>query len=358
MAVSNYSGYNPNPYSPDYGVSWTNSNGTQTQYTPTGGMWTVSGPSGGAPVAPSSGGAGPTSEQSPVQQQEFEDPYTAWLKAQAAEEKRLRSMNAIAAMRGLMDTYGLGTLMGKIQGWITDGYEADAIMALIRQTPEYDNRFPAMKALASKGRAISEAEYIAYEQTAAQYESLYGLPAGMLTSKDRITDLLSKEVSARELEERTIKASQSQYALPEEYRRTFREYYGVDSGGLTAYFLDPEVATPLLEKQFVSAQIGSEAAMQGVGVGADVSEMLYQQGIAREQAREGFQRVAGARELTTGRGDVVTQGDLITGTMLGNAQAQANMERAAGARVGRFQGGGQFATTQQGVVGLGSAATR
>lgn len=355
MAVSNYSGYNPNPYSPDYGVSWTNRNGTQTQYTPTGGTWTVSGPSGGAPVTPSSGGAGPTSEQPPVQQQqEFEDPEAAYYR----ELERRRTINAIAALEGVMAQYGLSSLMGKIKAWVTDGYEADAIMSLIRTTPEYEARFPAMKALAAKGRAISEADYIGYEQTAANYERLYGLPAGMLTSKDQITKLLSNEVSARELEERAVKASQSQYALPAEYRRMFRDYYGIDSGGLTAYFLDPDVAAPLLEKQYVSAQIGMEAAMQGVGVGADISEMLYQQGIGRDQAREGFGKVAGARELTTGRGDVVTQNQLISGTMVGDQAANAAIERAAMGRLGRFQGGGEFLQTAQGAVGLGTAATR
>jgi hypothetical protein len=290
-------------------------------------------------------------------QANVEDPYTAFLKAQAAEEKRLRTMNAITSMKGLMESYGLSSLMNKITGWITDGYEGDAIMALVRQSKEYEQRFPAMKALAAKGRAISEAEYISYEQAAAGYERLYGLPAGMLTSKDQITKLLSNEVSARELEERTVKASQSQYSLPEEYRRMFRDYYGVDSGGLTAYYLDPDVAAPLLERQFVSAQIGMEGALQGVGVGSDVAEMLYQQGVNREQARQGFQQVAASKELTTGRGDTVTQEDLIKGTMTDNAAAQASIERAAASRVGRFSGGGSFLQNQGGAVGLGSSST-
>jgi hypothetical protein len=91
-----------------------------------------------------------------------------------------RRMNAIAAMRGLMDQLGLGSLMGKITEYVQDGYDGDAIMALIRTTPEYAARFPAMKTLAAKGRAISEAEYIEYESAAATFERQYGLPAGML----------------------------------------------------------------------------------------------------------------------------------------------------------------------------------
>lgn len=279
-----------------------------------------------------------------------EDPYEAYYRAQ----ERQRKINAIEVIRGVLSQYGLESLYGKIVEYVQNGYDADAVMALIRTTPEYKQRFPAMDALAKKGRAISEAEYINYEQTASGLERRYGLPGGMLMGK--VTDLLSNEVSASELNDRVVLASAASIQAPQDLRDTFQRFYGIDQGGLTAYFLDPAVATPMLEKRYGTAIIGREAAAQGVGLDVYGAENLQSLGITQEQARAGFGEVAAARELTTGRGDVVSQQQLIQGTLGGEQQAQRDIERARRSRVGRFEGGGGF-IAGQGQTALGSAAT-
>jgi hypothetical protein len=284
-----------------------------------------------------------------------EDPGLAWAKAQAAEMERRRVDNVVTTLRGVMNEYGLGALMGQIEGWVRSGLEGDAVMALVRESEAYNQRFPAMKALRGKMRAISEAAYIEFERSAAGLERQYGLPAGML-GQDAVTRLLTAEVSERELEQRVVMASSAAYQVNQEVRDQFRNFYGVETGGLAAYFLDPERATPLLNKQFVSSQIGAEAAMQDISIGVGMAEELQMAGIERETARQGFGRVAGARGLTAGRGDVATQEQLIQGTLLQDEQSMQVMERAAMARRGRFEGGGGFQTTQQGITGLGSSA--
>lgn len=273
-----------------------------------------------------------------------------------AEQDRLRSMNLIATLRGVMETYGLTSLMSKIEQYVRDGYDGDAVLALIRQTPEYEARFPAMKILAGKQRSISEAEYIAYERRAAELERAYGMPAGML-DKASVTRLIGNEVSAAELEERMTLAATGAYQTAQAVRDQFQQYYGIGTGGLTAYFLDPDKALPLLNKQFVSAQIGSEAAMQGIRVGVDVAQGLQEAGISQAEARQGFERVASMSGLSAGRGDVVTQQQLIEGNLLQSAQAQREIERTAASRRGRFETGGDVVGSDRGLVGLGSAAT-
>ena len=355
--ATDYSGYNPDPTKGAVGATWEGGG-----WNPTIGDYTISGPMAGTSGGSLAGatvdltGKVPASDDSKDDAPVGDDPYTAFLKKQAAEQERLRTKNAIAALSGIMSTYGLSSLMDKIKGWVTDGYEADAIMGLIRDTSEYKARFPAMEALAKKNRAISEAEYISYEQTAAHYESLFGLPEGMLTSKDMVTKLLSNEVSARELEERATKASAAQYELPTEFRTMMQDYYNVGSGGLTAYYLDPDVAMPLLERQFVSSQIGMEAAMRGLGVGVDTAEMLYQQGVDREGAKKGFTQVASAQGFQYGKGETATQNDLIGGAFGTSQGAADKVERIARTRTGIFAGGGGFAEGKSGVSGLGSAA--
>jgi len=276
------------------------------------------------------------------------------LRDEAAESRRVQ--NATATMQALMAQYGLTSLQNIIIDYIKQGYDEEAISVLIRTTPEYKTRFPAMEALSKRNRAISEASYIDYEQTAAALEKRYGLPSGMLMGN--VTGLLTNDVSASELNDRVMLAASASLQAPTDLKNTFKDYYGIDSGGLTAYFLDPTVAAPLLEKQYASTVIGTEAVRQGLAVDVYSAENLQSLGITQEQAQQGFETVAGAKNLTQGRGDITTQKELISGTLTGNVKAQKNIERVAGSRVARFKQGGQYVQNEGGTAGLGTAATR
>jgi hypothetical protein len=262
----------------------------------------------------------------------------------------------IENVQAVFSQYGLSSLNGLIAQYARQDMSAAAIEIALRQTQQYKARFPAMEALAAKGRAISEAEYIAYERTASSLERQYGLPSDMLMNN--VTDLITNEVSASELNDRVVLASSAAIQAPEDFRQTMTDFYGIDSGGLTAYFLDPDVATPLLEKQYATSLIGTEARRQGVGVDVYGAENLQELGISQEQARVGFGQVARSQPLTEGRGDTVTQQQLIGGTF-GATQAETRaVERARAGRVGRFQQGGQLTSSREGVTGAGTTATR
>lgn len=280
-----------------------------------------------------------------------------WAKDQAAEAERRRVNNVVTTLRGVMDTYGLSSLMGLIEGYVREGLEDQAVLAMIRETPQYKERFPAMAALKGKQRAISEAEYIEFERNAAQLERAYGLPSGML-GKDAVTGLLSNEVSAQELEQRVTMAAAGAFQASSEVRDTFSRFYGIDSGGLTAYFLDPDKALPLLNKQYAASQIGAEAQMQDFSVTSGMAERLNELGIGQQEARAGFSESASRRGFMQGRGDVVTQEQLISGTLLNDQEGMKAIERVQKGRAGRFQEGGGFTASAQGVGGLGSSATR
>ena len=271
--------------------------------------------------------------------------------AREREQRQIRE-----TVQAVFSQYGLSSLNSVIADYAAKDYSAESIQILLRQTPQYKQRFPAMEAMAAKNRAITEAEYIDYERTAASLERQYGLPQTMLTG--RVTDLLTNEVSAQEMNDRVVLAASAAIQAPQDFRDTMSSFYGIDTGGLTAYFLDPQVASPLLEKQYASSIIGTEARRQGVGIDVYGAENLQELGISQEQARAGFGQVARARPLTEGRGDIVNQNQLIQGTFGASQEAQRAVERAQSARVGRFQQGGGAITTQQGVAGAGTAATR
>jgi len=294
-------------------------------------------------------------QSSSPQQNNVPSAYESWLMSQETAREGQRQQNAIAVMRSLLEQMNLTSLYNTVVNFVKQGYDPDAISVLIRTTPEYKQRFPAMEALAAKGRAISEAEYINYETVASGLERRYGLPTGMLMNN--ITGLLTNEVSAAELNDRVMLASAASIEAPREIRETFSNYYGIDDGGMTAYFLDPQIATPLLEKQFASSVIGAEASRQGIGLDVFGAQNLQELGITQEGARQGFGQVRASMGLTAGRGDVVSQQTLIQGTLAGDERARQDIERAALGRLGRFQRGGEFLQTQQGVAGLGTAQT-
>jgi hypothetical protein len=308
----------------------------------------------GVPVFNFVGGSPETPRR---EQEEIVVDPNQWAKDQAAEEERRRVFNVVTTLRGVMGSYGLSSLMGLIEGYVREGLEDQAVLAMIRETPQYKERFPAMAALKGKQRAISEAEYIEFERNASQLERAYGLPAGML-GKDAVTGLLSNEVSAQELEQRVTLAAAGAFQASTEVRDTFSRFYGIDSGGLTAYFLDPDKALPLLNKQYAASQIGAEAQMQDFSVTSGMAERLNELGIGQQEARTGFSESASRRGFMQGRGDVVTQDQLISGTLLNDQEGMKAIERVQKGRVGRFQEGGGFTASAQGVGGLGSSATR
>jgi len=273
----------------------------------------------------------------------------------AAERNRVN--NVVTSLRGIMDTFGLTSLMGKIQGFVTSGLDGDAVLAMIRDTPEYKDRFPAMAAMMTKNRAITEAEYIDFERNAAQLERSYGLPAGML-GRDTVTNLLSNEVSAKELEQRVTLAAAGAFQTTPEMRDTFNRFYGISGGGLTAYFLDPDKALPLLNKQYAASQIGAEAQRNQFQIAASTAEQFTELGVTEEQARSGFGVAANQRGLMQGRGDTATQDELVSGNVAQNQEGLKAIERAQKSRTGRFEGGGAFTSGAGGVSGLGSSATR
>jgi len=289
------------------------------------------------------------------------DPYDIEMRLrneQREYEKQQRQRQIIQTLQSAFSSYGLQSLFPKIAEFARRDLTEDGVLLELRKTPEYKQRFPAIEALAQKGRVITEAEYIQFERNAAQLERAYGLPAGMLDDRATVANLLTNEVSARELEERVTLAAAGAFQTSPEMRETFQRFYGIESGGLTAYFLDPEKALPLLNKQYAASQIGAEAAMQDVTIQSRLAEQITEAGIGREEARAGFGRVAGLAPLAEGRGDLATQSQAIGAELLGQEAAQEAVQRAQAARRGRFQQGGGALTSQQGVIGTGTAATR
>jgi hypothetical protein len=158
--------------------------------------------------------------------------------------------------------------LGGLADWAWNEYlsgkPVEQIMLDLRQRSEYKTRFPAMETLSSRGRAISEAEYIGLETQYTQLMRSYGLPAGFYDGTDDFAGFISKDVSPVELQRRLDLYQQAVFEAPRETRDELRRLYGVDEGGLLAFYIDADRALPLLQKQFQTAQVSGLAQRAGL----------------------------------------------------------------------------------------------
>lgn len=268
--------------------------------------------------------------------------------------------SARAAVQKELDRYGLGGLGQWAWDSYLNGTPVEQIMLDLRDRPEYKSRFAGMDQLAQKGRAITESQWIEYEQQAASLMRSYGLPPGFYDSPQDFSKFITGEVSLSELNDRLSMGQQAAVSAPKETRDALQALYGIDSGGLTAYYLDPDRALPVIKQQYASAQVAGGAAQAGYGqVARDQAERLAAMGVTQEQARAGYGQAKSMDELTmTLPGEKASQlgRDTVVSAVLGGDQdARERVQRRQAQRKAAFGDRGSFAATAQGVGGLGSS---
>lgn len=276
--------------------------------------------------------------------------------ARRAEQRE----SAKAIIQNLLAEYGLESLTDFVNNLITteDIISGDVILGRIRQTEQYRARFAGNIARRSAGfNVLSEAQYVALENSYRQTLRASGLPTGFYDAPDDFTALIGGDVSVAELSSRInegyLAVQQSNPQVINEMRRL----YGVDDSMLAAYFLDPAKATPMLLRQARAAQIASEATLQAEQqIQAATAEELAVAGVTQEQARQGFQAIGAAQELfvplpgTTEQ--AITQEEQIAGVFGTSGAAQQRLRQRQRQRQAAFEAGGQFAGQGSTVTGL------
>ena len=100
-----------------------------------------------------------------------------------------------AAVTSLFDSYGIGSLAGKIVQYAQQGMSADTMAIELQNTPEYKQRFAANDIRIKNGMAVlSPAEYIATERAYRQVMSQAGLPTGFYDSQSDFTNFIANDM--------------------------------------------------------------------------------------------------------------------------------------------------------------------
>lgn len=264
--------------------------------------------------------------------------------------------SAPSIVRSYLEQYGLSSMADWALATVAENPNLDkaTFEAMLYERPEFIAQFPAFDALRKDGRGLTIQEYKDYSDTVKSTLDQWGIPKEMYGSTDAIADLLIKDVSASEVNYRITKAAEGVYSAPEETRNALRDLYGVDSGGMIAYWLDPDIAQPILERQWSASQVAGAASRSDIAIQRAEAERLASLGISQAQAESGFQSVASLTGLTGGGGETVTQSDLVGATFGTDQAATQKVQRVSKSRTAAFQGGGGAADSQGGVTGLGS----
>ena len=201
--------------------------------------------------------------------------------------------NAYSALVSIFNSYDLGSLAPDILKYVQQGFNSDTISLLLQNTDAYKQRFAGNQIRLKNGYSVlSPADYIATEQAYRQSMRAAGLPQGFYDSPSDFTNFIGSDVSASEMNSRIQLASQATLTASPQYTQALKQM-GLSQGDLTAYFLDPQKALPLLQQQSATAAIGSEAIVRGLTFDQGYAQQLAQAGFSQSQAAQGYSQIAG-----------------------------------------------------------------
>jgi len=253
--------------------------------------------------------------------------------------------------------------------------DAKQLTNFVRSTPQYKNAFQGMaeyNANTQNVQKITEQQYLMKAQAYMNTAQQYGLPDSFFTRKE-IGQLVAGGVSPAEFNRRVVNGYLVAMNADPATKQALAAQ-GVDFGHLLAYYLDPKRAEPILTDRTNQAQLQSYAQNAGI---ANLTPTMAQELTQRAKSAanpDGTFSVDDERKAL----DVAAQGQGLTAVAPGsNAQtvdttqligtklagfggttqveAQQATQKALQGQEAPFQKAGGYATTPQGVTGIGSA---
>lgn len=228
----------------------------------------------------------------------------------------------------------------------------------LRATPEFNARFPAIKAREALGLPpLGVDAYLEYEARASKLVQFYDMPFQL--SPSQIGDLLASDVSMEELDARIQSGYGRVASAPQEVRDWFSNTYGVQGdAALAATFIDPDLAAPELMKRANAAEIGGTAARFGIGMGRLTAESVALQGFDQGQAGQVLGDLAAQeglfREGVTESKDLGIEAEGVAAAFGLDAESRKAVTTRSQQRESQFGGAGEAVGTQEGIIGLGS----
>ena len=274
------------------------------------------------------------------------------------------SVSGQQIINDLLSSWGLQDLASTVWAKFKGNEPAGAITDFIRSTPKYAQRFPGMAALNKQGRAITEANYIGKETTDIELMRNYlGTSASQYTDNATLGNLIANNVSSSELQSRLQAAHDSVLSADPATVQFLKDNYGLSTGDIAAYFLNPDKALTDIQNRANAGQLGGQSVETGFGLNAKQADTLANSGVqAGAASRNTFAQLGQEGEFMQnlpGDGETgsVTKDQLLNASFLGNATDTQATNAVAAKRKAIFQEGGQYAAGNAGISGLSSATS-
>jgi hypothetical protein len=265
--------------------------------------------------------------------------------------------SAFAVALDILSQYGIDSLAPSVQSLLQEDISPDEFSVRLKETEPYKKRFAANAARIASGlRALSEAEYIALEDTYAKTFRNYGLPASYYTKgtdgiSKNFETLIAGDVDSTEIEERIFAAQKRVNDAPPEVKKALKEFYpDIKDADILAYTLDPTKGMEDIKRKVAAAEIGGAAMGQGLKTTASRAEELARFGVTAKAAREGYADIAEAgprgSQLAAIYGQDAygqTEAEQEAFGLTGSAAAKQKRKKITGMETAAF--GGQSGTT-------------
>ena len=296
--------------------------------------------------------------------------------AALARQDRINALhdNSYATLQQQLSVWGLDSLTPWVhdQVFSSDNNINTAIIQNIRNTAEYKTRFSGMDKLKQNQPGATETTYMQLEDSIRGALNGVNMPPGWLTQQ-QVGTLIGNGMYGANLNDRINKGLDVIQNASAQTKQMLNEYYGVDTGNLLGYVLDPNNNN--YQQQIQASQAGGAALQTGFkGETKAMSEMLASSMPASTTSPQEFtagfskaamlqpleQTMAGQRGQATASSDQLAVNSFAQlGDMFHTDQGQvaATIKLAEQARVAGLSGGGGYVQDAGGGVGVGRTST-
>jgi hypothetical protein len=255
--------------------------------------------------------------------------------------------DAYAIIEKTLEDNNLGSLVPIVQGYMDRGLGSNQAALELRKEPAYQKRFAGNEARRKAGlNVLSEAEYLALEDSYMRTSKAYGVPNQLGTDREArqasMATLIAGDVDAVEFKDRIDTVVTRVKNADKTTKDTFGTFFGIKDEDLISYFLNPKDNLPKLQEKVTAAEIGAAAITQDLATNKDAAIALAQLGITRESARAGYESIG--EVLPTGKklgeiyGDQYTQQTAEQEVFQGLASAKRKRQQLAEREVASFSG--------------------
>lgn len=269
--------------------------------------------------------------------------------AAKAAERQASKQKASDKLVALFKSYGLDSLAPFINEQIMADVSEDMVMLKLYDRPEYQAKFPGMAKLRTKGRTITENEYLNIEKQMVQTARFFDLPSGFYDSPSDFGTLIGNEVSAKEYQDRLQVGQDLARSLNPNIKQALLSLYDVGEGGITAYVLDSEKALSVIQKQAKASQFVGLAKASGFALtditAANAEAIAGTESYAKLTENQLQQKLGQAGELrrTQSRlagieGQTYNEREALNAVIEGSPEALLASQQRAARETARFSG--------------------